>query len=150
MTTSNITLLIVSIILIVLIILFVVFRWLRNMMNRKHEEFLKTPLFYPVRRVESMSNFFGVKSAGRGQFRGNGFLALTDKGVAFKMYLGGKELDIPYRDILDISTTKTFLGKTLFKDLLVIHYKTMNGEDTAAWFVNDVPGWIEHIKKNMV
>ena len=89
-------------------------------------------------------NFFGRQSVGYKQWRGNGVLALTDKGVHFRMLLPRKSLFIPLGSIREISHPRSFLGKSKARDLLRVDYVNEAGEDDAcAWLVPSLQWWNE-------
>ena len=92
-------------------------------------------------------NFFGRQSVGYKQWRGNGILALTDKGIHFRMLLPRKELFIPLDSIKEISHPRSFLGKSKARDLLRVDYVDDAGEeDACAWLVPSLQWWSEAIE----
>jgi len=149
MTVTNIILLVLGIVLLVFVVLFIVFKLLIRAMKKRRQVFLESPMFKNAILVDSMANFFGTLSAGRMQVRGTGLLALTRDGLAFKMYAGSREVNIAYRDINAVTIVKSFLGKTVFRDLIQITYKTPSGEETSAWYVKDLNAWVTGIKNHM-
>ena len=92
------------------------------------------------------ANFFGQKSAGMGKVRGNGIFIVTDREVFFAMFIPAKELTISFTDITSIETPKSFLGKSIFKPLLQINFKT----DAAAWYVKDLEKCKTAIEQKLV
>ena len=85
------------------------------------------------------ANFFGQRSAGVGQIRGNGQLALGADGLYFQRILPRRTYFVDYRDIHSVETTSSFLGKTRFTPLLQINFTNDTGEaDAMAWQVGDV------------
>lgn len=92
---------------------------------------------------DMMANFFGVTSRGAMQLRGNGVLALTAQELYFRAAVGSTELIIPAHAIIEVSTTRSHLGKTVGRELLHVTYRTPDGgQDSAAWFVRDLGGWL--------
>lgn len=145
MTTLNVIFLVFGILFFVLFILFVVFRLVFRMMKKRREKFLQDPMFRHIELSDGMANFFGTSSLTRGQIRGNGLLAITNEALVFKMYAGQREINVPLRDLISVDTADSFMGKTIFRKLLQVTYKTMSGEETSAWFVKDIDSWIEKI-----
>ena len=95
------------------------------------------------------ANFFGIKSKGGAQIRGNGALVLTKKGLYFFRAAPQKEYKIPMRSIQSVSMPKFFNGKTAFVPLLCIRYNTHYGEDSIAWALKDAKKWKDTIE-NMI
>ena len=93
-------------------------------------------------------NFFGVRSRGMGQVRGNGVLSLTDGRLHFLMWLPRRELSIPVRAISATETPESFLGKSVFRALLEVDFENEAGEpDAAAWLVGDLPAWRDAVEQ---
>lgn len=91
-------------------------------------------------------NFFGRQSAGYKQVRGNGILALTDRGIHFRMLIPRKELFVPLASIKDISQPRSFLGKTKLRYLLRVDFvNEEGGDDAGAWLVPSLQWWSEAI-----
>jgi hypothetical protein len=87
-------------------------------------------------------NFFGVSSSGYGQIRGNGVLALTEKGLHFRMLAPRKYLFIPLESIREVSHPRWFLGKSKARMLLRVDFFNKDGEkDAAAWLVPNHEWW---------
>ncbi|NNG01525.1 MAG: hypothetical protein HKM93_19210 [Desulfobacteraceae bacterium] len=91
------------------------------------------------------ANFFGEKSKGGRQIRGNGALVLTKDDICFIRAMPEKEYRIPLRSIKAISLPKSFNGKTVFAPLLCVQYRTEDGEDAMAWAVRGPDKWKETI-----
>lgn len=90
-----------------------------------------------------MANYFGRRSMGMGQVRGNGILLLTREAVHFRMLLPKREITIPISDITSISTPRGFLGKSRGTKLLQVDFHSPEaGEDSAAWLVGDLDEWV--------
>lgn len=95
----------------------------------------------------TQANFFGVKSKGSAQVRGNGALVLTKKELYFIRAVPSKEYSIPISAIRKVSLPKTFNGKLTFVPLLCVHYDTKNGEDSIAWALKNAKKWKDAIEK---
>ncbi|MHA1292726.1 MAG: hypothetical protein ACTSQJ_08685 [Promethearchaeota archaeon] len=88
------------------------------------------------------ANFFGQKSIGWKQIRGNGVLILTEEELYFEMWHPKRILQIPIKFVQKIETPKSFLGKSKFKRLLKVVFKSKNNIiDSAAWLVNKLDRW---------
>jgi hypothetical protein len=96
-------------------------------------------------RTEPDANFFGVQSGGMGQIRGNGALALARNELWFSLYMPQREVLIPLGDVLEATTARSHLGKSVGRKLLLVRFRAAGGEDSVAWAVRDVDGWIAAI-----
>ncbi|MBD3186352.1 hypothetical protein GF325_05945 [Candidatus Bathyarchaeota archaeon] len=95
------------------------------------------------------ANFFGIKSAGSRQVRGNGMLALLESELFFEMWRPKRELHVPLKAIEQVEIVKSFLRKTKSQPLLKISFVNHEGDpDEAAWLVRDPEAWIELITKH--
>lgn len=93
------------------------------------------------------ANFFGIKSKGGAQIRGNGALVLTMNGLYFIRAVPQKEFKIPIKSIRHVSMPRFFNGKSAFVPLLCIDYDTEYGEDSVAWALKDAGKWKDTIEK---
>ncbi len=94
------------------------------------------------------ANFFGQKSNGISQVRGNGILLVTKHEIYFSLLMPRKEICIPVKQIVAITSEASFLGKSKFKPLLVIQFKDRAGNiDSAAWLIHDLSNCTTKIKK---
>jgi hypothetical protein len=95
-------------------------------------------------KVCESANFFGIKSKGKGQVRGNGVLALTHDFLIFYMWLPKRKIVIQYKSIQSCEKIKGFLGKIRGgAPLLKISFTDKQGfEDEAAWLVSDLNHWL--------
>lgn len=99
----------------------------------------------------SRANFFGLKSLGSKQIRGNGAIVLTKESLYFIRAAPFKEFIIPIEKVREISLPTSFNGKSIFKKLLCIHYQNDNKEEAIAWAVRNPEKWklaIENITEN--
>ena len=95
-------------------------------------------------------NFFGQKSAGRSQVRGNGSLLLTPDELHFLRWMPKKNIVIPLDDIENIESVNSFLGKSKNKELLKIEFNNQKGEsDSAAWLLENMHAWEQVIRDNL-
>lgn len=92
--------------------------------------------------AERRAAFLGLRSRGPFQVRGNGVLVLTPEELFFSLLLPGRELSIPLTSITGVSTARSFLGKSVGRELLVVEFTGEDGTpDAAAWSVADLPRW---------
>ena len=100
-----------------------------------------------IKLTSETANFFGQRSKGIRQIRGNGVLILMNSILFFEMWHPKKILEIPLSSIGQIEVTRSFLGKSRFKDLLKISFINLEGErDEAAWLVEDLENWVSTLK----
>lgn len=92
------------------------------------------------------ANFFGQKSKGMGQIRGNGALVLTPDELYFLLFLPRHEIVIPLARVRGVSLVKSHLGRTVFQPLLRVDYETAEGEDSIAWASRDPHAWKDAIE----
>lgn len=91
----------------------------------------------------SQANLFGQASLGKHQVRGLGTLALTDTEVVFVQLVPRRVLRIPRDSITSTSATRTFLGKTIGRDVLVVTWETDGLGDAAAFDTPEIADWRE-------
>ncbi len=91
---------------------------------------------------EDDANTFGVESLTKWQVRGNGTLALTAEELLFAQWVPNRLLRIPRAAITEVTTTRSWLGKTIFRQLLLVRWTADAGADAIALWVKDLDGWI--------
>ncbi len=102
----------------------------------------------PARRVDDVvrsarANCLGIQSKGKWQNRGNGTLTLTTSRLVFEPLVGANRVDQPLDSLVVVDTARSFLGKTVFRTLLRVEWRTPDGgSDSAAWVVKDLAGWL--------
>ena len=89
--------------------------------------------------------FFGEKSKGVKQIRGNGAFVLTKDTIYFIRAAPFKEYVIPVKSITEVSLPTAFNGKTVFSKLLCIQCETTSGSDKMAWAIKNPESWKEVI-----
>ncbi len=95
------------------------------------------------------ANCLGILSKGKRQNRGNGTLVLTSTRLIFEPLVGANRVDQPLDTIEVVDTVRSFLGKTLFRQLLRVEWRTPDGgTDSAAWVVSDLTGWLEALAQD--
>ncbi len=93
---------------------------------------------------EGDANSFGVESVGVWQVRGNGNLALTKHELLFAQWVPNRLLRIPRKAIVEVTKTRSHLGKAIGRDLLKVSWTTDLGtQDSIALWVGDLDGWLE-------
>ena len=96
---------------------------------------------------EGDANSFGIESAGVWQVRGNGNLALTKHELLFAQWVPNRLLRIPRSSIVEVTTARSHLGKTVGRDLLKVVWLTdLGAEDSIALWVRDLEGWLEALR----
>lgn len=97
------------------------------------------------------ANFFGIRSKGMAQVRGNGVLTLTDRRLHFLLWTPKREISIDLPSIRGTDTPRSFLGKTKVAPLLQVNFTNERGEeDAAAWLVGDLGAWKREITDRTV
>jgi hypothetical protein len=87
------------------------------------------------------ANFFGKKSKGVGQIRGNGALVLTDDQLWFCLAAPTREIAIPINQIQSVETKRSHLGRTIFRPLLAVMFNYQGQNEQIAWYVSDPGKW---------
>lgn len=93
------------------------------------------------------ANFFGKKSKGGKQIRGNGALVLTKDAIYFFRAVPFKEYLIPFKSVIEVSLPSAFNGKSVLSKLLSVQYKTNSGSETMAWALKNPESWKKTIEK---
>jgi hypothetical protein len=120
----------------------------QKIFKRRYNQILSNFEENYISLVSSNPNFYGQYSLGRSQIRGNGVLILTSDSLFFEMYFPKKKFNFPLRNIRNVDTVKSFLGKTQFRQLLRITFINNKGEeDSAAWLVKNLDIWINRIEQ---
>jgi len=87
-------------------------------------------------------NFFGRKSLGFGQVRGNGLLILTERKLLFRQAAPSRWFEVPIDRITGIENPRSFMGKGFVGGLLVVNYTNEHGEaDAIGWAIRDFNSW---------
>lgn len=125
-----------------ILLLFLVFRKLLGSVRKKletavRERFDKEDIIGATLRA----NFFGEKSKGGRQARGNGALILTKDIIWFMRAVPEKEFVIPVGSIKEITLPKSFNGKSVLAPLLCVHYTDGDREDAMAWAIKEPDKW---------
>ena len=87
------------------------------------------------------ANFFGMKSAGHAQIRGNGALILTNDKLWFRLAYPARTIEIPVSAIKRINIVRSFMGKSAMKRLIRVDFDLGQGPDAAAWMVRAPHDW---------
>ncbi|MCK4818238.1 hypothetical protein KA005_20885 [bacterium] len=137
----------VFIIGILFLVLLPLIFWLRKLKKEKMEKVMEKLKGKNLLIMSQGANFFGQKSRGFAQMRGNGVLVLTDEMLFFEMWVPSKELSIPVSSITGVETVRSFLGKTKGWPLLKINFTNESKEaDSAAWLVDRLEEWTKIIE----
>jgi len=95
----------------------------------------------PPRRSDPRANFFGQRSRGPAQVRGNGGLALTEDALWFGQLVPERDLEIPLSAVRGVHIERSFMGKTKGGPIVVVDFDLGEGEDAAGWMVRDAESW---------
>jgi hypothetical protein len=91
----------------------------------------------PVARMDPSANLAGVSSRGRTQLRGNGCLAIVGDELVFVQWVPRRALRVPLASITEVGRVNSWLGKVRPTPMLEVRWN----EDSAAWWVADLPSW---------
>ncbi|MEC9490176.1 MAG: hypothetical protein UMU04_04450 [Halanaerobiales bacterium] len=132
------------------VLYFIISRTISAVKRKRAEELFtnyhKDRIIYFSREV----NFFGQKSEGRTQLRGNGSLLLTPDELHFLKWVPKKNIVIPLDDIEKVERVNSFLGKSKNRELLKIEFSNQQGKkDSAAWLLDNMHAWEQVIKDNL-
>jgi hypothetical protein len=128
------------------LLLALVFRLVRRSLRHDLEQRLAPK---DVLTADLFSNFFGQKSRGLAQIRGNGGLVLLRDRLYFLLAVPRRELVIPLENITDVSLPMSFLGKSVLRPLLRVDFSTAVGADAAAWALRDPGQWKTALEQAM-
>ena len=104
--------------------------------------------FPNAHRIEAGALFFGQRSRGAAQMRGNGTLIFAPTELVFRQWVVDREFRIPYRRIESLETPRSFLGKTQGAKLLQVNYVDGSGaQDAMAWRVRDLSATMRVIEE---
>ncbi|NPV60025.1 MAG: hypothetical protein HPY75_10215 [Actinobacteria bacterium] len=121
-------------------------RWIKSLRVEAVERMKEMTEGETVYHVEDC-NFFGRASKGYWQWRGNGLLALTDRGLRFRQLVPRTEISIPIGAISSVSDPSSFLGKSRMKKLLRVDFQGEGGEeDACAWLLPSLEWWKEALE----
>lgn len=150
---GDVTYLIVGVVMagaLVLLIIGGVVAYLIASLKRKKrdvEALVRERLGGHVERIDASANSFGVESGGMAQVRGNGCLGWNGRELLFVMWAPKREVHVPKGRILGVETTKSHLGKSKGVELLKVRFTNDAGvEDSVAWMVRDVSGWVAALR----
>ncbi len=141
-------------------------RSLRRLQARRLEEALERYGPGRVVLVEPSANFFGQRSKGMGQVRGNGVLLLLrgeatggaeSDGVreageptgelVFEMWVPQRTLRVPLDRLRGVEVVRSFLGKSKGVRLVKVTFVNDAGaEDAAAWYLRDRDAWLPALR----
>jgi len=134
----RVVLIIVLVLLVLTAIRKFIFNWLQRKMLTKVEN------HFAGRHIVMMAlnaGFFGRKSRGGKQVRGNGALVLTETELWFCQALPEKEITISVSQIKSIELRRSFLGRSIFRQLLYVEFYHRGRDESIAWYVNDPEKW---------
>lgn len=93
------------------------------------------------------ANYFGFKTRGGRQVRGNGALVLLQDELWFMLAAPSREISIPLSAIKSVELKMSFLGKSVFRKLLAVSFQRQGRDETIAWYVPNAEMWRQEIEK---
>lgn len=87
------------------------------------------------------ANLMGQRSRPGGGIKGKGALVLTGQQLWFGLAVPEREQSIPIAAIRSVSLPKSFMGRTIFRELLCVRFDSPAGEDEIAWAVREPNKW---------
>ncbi len=92
------------------------------------------------------ATFFGQRSKGGKQVKGNGLMILTRKELHFHLLLPDREWTLPIASIQKVENPRSFMGKSILRPLLKLTYFDEAGwTDEIAFAVPDVAAWTKSL-----
>ena len=101
-----------------------------------------------VRRKDK-ADFYGVASRGEGQVRSLGTLALTPDELVFLQFVPESEVRVPLKAITHVEIARSFLDKTVTRDLMVVTWKSGEDDDRVAFDVPDMDAWRSELRRHI-
>jgi hypothetical protein len=140
--------LVVGAVFVFLVVLFLILRFVltglkKSLLTNVDKKLAGTN---PLRQTLG-ANFFGQRSKGAAQIRGNGALVLTESELFFFLAAPRREFSIPLNLITSVTLPKSHLGRTVFRPLLCVEYRSHAGADAIAWAVKDPDGWKTNVEE---
>lgn|GEM_PF-2357576 len=131
--------LVLGIITLILVINFVLFKFVFGKIKKMQAVGIKKSeedLFgKEIKYGEERANFFGQKSLGMAQVRGNGIFCITEDEIYFRMLMPSRAFRFPIKNVKSVETVKSFLGKTKFVPLLKVNFVNEQGEPDSVAFL---------------
>lgn len=84
---------------------------------------------------------FGLRSRDVAQGRDNGALVLTPDELWFSRAVPRRDLRIALDTVTEVTTVRSHLGKTYFRDLLKVSFRAGGTDDAIVWSVSDPAAW---------
>jgi len=91
-------------------------------------------------------NLIGQRSRRHGGVKGKGVLVLTRDRLWFALAVPERELTIPIGAIHAVSLPKSFMGRSIFRQMLCVRFTGPDGEDEIAWAVREPGRWRQAIE----
>ena len=147
MAASSAAILIALVLLLALAMLVALVRWLGSKRRRTADRVARATTGVDVVR-SAPANCLGIRSKGKWQNRGNGTLVLTTTTLLFEPFVGSNRVHQPLDTIVAVDTVRSFLGKSVFRDLLWVEWMATDGTtDSAAWLVGDLAEWQQALRR---
>lgn len=94
----------------------------------------------------SGANLFGQRSRTAGGIKGTGALVLSRDRLWYGLVVPKREIEIPITSIRSVTTPKSFMDRTIFRELLCVRFSGPDGEDEIAWAVQAPEKWRQAIE----
>jgi hypothetical protein len=119
----------------------------RHLRNAARDKLLATAQPYagpgPYQLADPCANYFGRKSRGMVQVRGNGPLVLNEHSLVFVLLLPRRIVHIPLVKIRKVERSRSHLGKIRTGGLLSVHYSDHGQAEQVAFQVSDLSTWMQ-------
>lgn len=96
---------------------------------------------------DDLANCFGKKSRGAMQMRGNGGLVLTEELLHFIPLAGTPRVKVSLADVTEVKLVRSFLGKSVGRQLLMVAYDDHGAAEAAAFVVKEPERWQAEIER---
>ncbi len=142
----QISLLISAGLLIFGLLLWLVLRTIFRRVDNKLKRMVKNRFSRQDMVQASGVNLMGQRSRPGGGIKGRGVLVLTRDRLWFALAVPERELTISMAEILSVSLPKSFMGRSIFRELLCVRFSGPEGEDEIAWAVREPEKWRQAIE----
>lgn len=88
---------------------------------------------------------FGLASDGKNQTRGVGTVAMSDAELMFVQLVPDRDVRVARQDVTSVQLTRTFMGSTASRDLVVVTWETHGLGDAIALSMDDAEEWADRL-----
>lgn len=133
-------------VVILILISIVIYYLLVHYIKRRLKQFLMGFEDETILLIHDQVNFMGQSKRGIMQLRGNGFLVLTSKRLAFQMITPKKNIIIETCLISSVEIVETYLGKFIGQYLLKINYYDQEELMSMAFSLSRIEEWMDTLQ----